>query len=608
MSNKYSKMIIFYVFCLCFIGLIGISAAFFTSLTPSESGSTIVAKGGSMNIRYDNKSANISVSNIYPREEAWVTKKFQVIGNNTTDLLMFYKVKMVIDNNEFGVDLSYKLTGTNTANSGALIPNVSSNAYIGERDVTFGTGYHVKGKNNVHEYTLQIFFKPRNTGYDIDDNQNYGQEANFAAHLVIEIDGTSTEKAPKNWDKAGSNTLLAGIKKNYASPTATLTNPITDASASNEAVMSLAPDDYGISYYFRGNVQNNFVSFAGMCWRIVRITGDGSIKLALYDYSSANCTNTGDTLAFARYNGDTYRTEFNKSVPEKVNRYYDSQNTLEGNDKYNDLILNPRNNSYQLLPLATINNSNYNAYIGFMYGTPNSNTYAATHANINKSGILQNLETWYKAKLTSYTEKLADTIWCNDKSTVKDVTINQFGSVNGELHKYSETYNGLGYQKELTFYGSTIRNYAFESNVNSSTYGTGPSLICPKDNDGGKLSKFTVDDTVNGNGNLDYKIGLLTVDEMVLAGMTTDSTYFNNNYDENSVTSYLRSNANNNYWTLSPLAFDDDGAYVWYFDANGVLFRNGASSSYALRPVVSLKSATTISGGNGTSSSPFIVN
>ncbi|MCI6764030.1 hypothetical protein MSH26_04170, partial [bacterium] len=67
---------------------------------------------------------------------------------------MFYKVKMVVDNNEFGLDLSYKLTGTNTSNSGALIPNVSSNAYIGERDVSLGTGYHVKGKNNVHEYTL----------------------------------------------------------------------------------------------------------------------------------------------------------------------------------------------------------------------------------------------------------------------------------------------------------------------------------------------------------------------------------------------------------------------------------------------------------------------
>ena len=551
-KNKIIIVAISFALVLLFSGL---TYAYFTSATSSESGSSIVAKGGQMNVVYDNKSANISVSNIYPREEAWVTKKFQVIGNNTTDLLMFYKVKMVIDNNEFGLDLSYKLTGTNTSNSGALIPNITSNAYIGEHDVTFGTGYHVKGKNNVHEYTLQLFLKPSNT------DQNYGQEANFAAHLVIEIDGTSTTSSPSNWDDAGSNTLLAGIKKNYASPTATLTNPITDASASNEAVMSLTPDDYGISYYFRGNVQNNFVSFANMCWRIVRITGDGSIKLALYDYSSASCTNTGADLAFARYNGNTYNTLFNK--------------------KYND-----------------------NAYIGFMYGTPNSNTYAATHANINKSTILQNLETWYKAKLTSYTDKLADTIWCNDRSTVKDVTFKYVSSENGVLNKDSMPFPGLGYKLDMTFYGSGIRNFGAESSFNSVTYGTGPSLICPKDNDRGKLSKFTVTDTVNGNGNLDYKIGLLTADEMALAGMTTSSVYFNNNYDETSVTSYLRSNANGDYWTLSPVTFNFDGARVWCSYSGDY----GVGEYNALRPAVSLKSATTISGGNGTSSSPFIVN
>ncbi len=553
--EKKNKIIIIAIVLALAVLFSGLTYAYFTSATSSESGSTIVAKGGQMNVVYDNKSANISVSNIYPREEAWVTKKFQVIGNNTTDLLMFYKVKMVIDNNEFGLDLSYKLTGTNTSNSGALIPNVSSNAYIGEHDVSLGTGYHVKGTNKIHEYTLQIFLKPSNT------DQNYGQEANFVAHLVIEIDGTSTEKAPKNWDDAGSNTLLAGIKKNYASPTATLTNPITDASALNEAVMSLAPDDYGISYYFRGNVQNNFVSFANMCWRIVRITGDGSIKLALYDYSSASCTNTGDDLAFARYNGNTYNTLFNK--------------------KYND-----------------------NAYIGFMYGTPNSTTYAATHANINKSTILQNLETWYKAKLTSYTDKLADTIWCNDRSTVKDVTFKYVSSENGVLNKDSMPFPGLGYKLDMTFYGSGIRNFGAESSFNSVTYGTGPSLICPKDNDRGKLSKFTVTDTVNGNGNLDYKIGLLTADEMALAGMTTSSVYFNNNYDETSVTSYLRSNANGDYWTLSPVTFNFDGARVWCSYSGDY----GVGEYNALRPAVSLKSATTISGGNGTSSSPFIVN
>ena len=564
--EKKNKIIIIAIVLALAVLFSGLTYAYFTSATSSESGSTIVAKGGQMNVVYDNKSANISVSNIYPREEAWVTKKFQVIGNNTTDLLMFYKVKMVIDNNEFGLDLSYKLTGTNTANSGALIPNVLSNAYIGKQDVSLGTGYHVKGTGNVHEYTLQIFLKPRNTGNDRRDNQNYGQEANFAAHLVIEIDGTSTTSSPSNWDDAGSNTLLAGIKKNYASPTATLTNPITDASASNEAVMSLAPDDYGISYYFRGNVQNNFVSFAGMCWRIVRITGDGSIKLALYDYSSASCTNTGDTLAFARYNGDTYKTKFNE-------------------------------------------NRDDNAYIGFMYGTPNSNTYAATHANINKSTILQNLETWYKSKLTAYTEKLADTIWCNDKSTVKDVTVNFFESANGVLNKESMPSSGLGYQKEMTMYGSTIRNYAFEQSDNSYTYGTGPSLMCSKDNDGGKLSKFTVDDTVNGNGNLDYKIGLLTADEMILAGMATYPVYINNNYDENLVTSYLRSNATIDwYWTLSPDAFDGGDAFVWHSVYGGLLGDDFVDRSRAVRPVVSLKSATTISGGNGTASSPFVIN
>ena len=524
--EKRNKIIIIAIVLALAVLFSGLTYAYFTSATSSESGSTIVAKGGQMNVVYDNKSANISVSNIYPREEAWVTKKFQVIGNNTTDLLMFYKVKMVIDNNEFGLDLSYKLTGTNTANSGALIPSISSNAYIGSTDVTFGTGYHVKGKNNVHEYTLQIFFKPSNT------DQNYGQEANFAAHLVIEIDGTSTEKVPKNWDSAGSNTLLAGIKKNYASPTATLTNPVTDISASNEAVMSLAPDDYGISYYFRGNVQNNYVSFAGMCWRIVRITGDGSIKLALYDYSSANCTNTGNDLAFARYSGTTYTTKFNE-------------------------------------------NTNDNAYIGFMYGTSNSNTYAATHANINKSTILQNLETWYKAKLTAYKDKLADTIWCNDKST-----------------------DNLGYQKNKSYYGA----------YNLLNSNKTPSLVCPNDNDGGKLSKFTVDDVKNGNGKLDYKIGLLTAAEMILAGMATYSVYNNNNYNSTSVTSYLRSNANIYYWTLSPVDFIVGGARVWGAGDAGFLGDGYVGSSHALRPVVSLKSATTISGGNGTASSPFIVN
>ncbi len=61
-----------------------------------------------------------------------------------------------------------------------------------------------------------------------------------------------------------------------------------------EKNMSVATDDYGTSYYYRGNVIDNYVNFAGMCWRIVRIVGDGSIKLILEDQDSTCATSDGN--------------------------------------------------------------------------------------------------------------------------------------------------------------------------------------------------------------------------------------------------------------------------------------------------------------------------
>ena len=54
-------------------------------------------------------------------------------------------------------------------------------------------------------------------------------------------------------------------------------------------------DDFGTSYYFRGAVTNNYVSFAGFYWRIIRINGDSSIRI-IYDGTSvhANGDSTND--------------------------------------------------------------------------------------------------------------------------------------------------------------------------------------------------------------------------------------------------------------------------------------------------------------------------
>ena len=123
-----------------------------------------------------------------------------------------------------------------------------------------------------------------------------------------------------------------------------------------EALLASAEDDYGTAYYFRGAVKNNYVQFANKCWRIVRIVGDGSVKLVLHNDNTTkvanpcSSANNSNNAAFARYSGTTYNSAFNSS--------------------YND-----------------------NAYVGFKYGTVGASTYEATHANTNNSTILNNLET-----------------------------------------------------------------------------------------------------------------------------------------------------------------------------------------------------------------------
>ena len=72
---------------------------------------------------------------------------------------------------------------------------------------------------------------------------------------------------------------------------------------STEKVLSITEDDYGTSYYYRGGVEDNFVNYAGMCWRIVRIEGDGSIKLILASELSCSDTNVTTSSGYATDGG-----------------------------------------------------------------------------------------------------------------------------------------------------------------------------------------------------------------------------------------------------------------------------------------------------------------
>ena len=227
-----------------------------------------------------------------------------------------------------------------------------------------------------------------------------------------------------------AETILANNKVK-----APITTPGATISTASEALLASTEDDYGTSYYFRGAVTNNYVEFANKCWRIVRVGGDGSVKLILHNDNPTGAANPCDaannsaSAAFAHYNGSTYTSRFNEN--------------------YDD-----------------------NAYIGFKYGTPGSSKYETTHANTNKSTILTNLETWYTNNLKTYESVIDDTVWCNDKTNVTDTSYNPWD--------YSNV-TGLGYGTNVTYYGATQRLVG----TSGSAGGTGPSLKC------NELSKIT---------------------------------------------------------------------------------------------------------------------
>ncbi len=150
-----------------------------------------------------------------------------------------------------------------------------------------------------------------------------------------------------------------------------------------------AKDAYGDSYYYRGNVTNNYVLFAGKYWRIIRYNGDGTVRV-IYD----------GTVAHA--NGDA-------SVDRRI-----------GDDGFN---------------------SSYgdNAYVGYMYGKPGVSIYSETHTNTDDSRIKTNLDTWFENNIKSTIDEqyIADNIFCNDRSFAR----NNSGTGAGKSKTYYRWYN-----------------------------------------------------------------------------------------------------------------------------------------------------------------------
>ena len=161
--------------------------------------------------------------------------------------------------------------------------------------------------------------------------------------------------------------ILANSKINEGEP------DFSQVATTDEGIYK-AEDDWGESYYFRGDVTNNWIKFAGYYWRIIRINGDGSIRL-IYNGTGTATTGTSTQISTSAYNSS----------------YYD------------------------------------NAYVGYMYGSTGASSYAATYANTNNSTIKGVLDNWYQTNITNkgYGDKVSkEAGFCNDR---KISTVNRSG-------------------------------------------------------------------------------------------------------------------------------------------------------------------------------------
>ncbi len=627
MYNKKIKNILTIVISVfILIVAIGISYAAFSYSGLGKKVNTITT--GAISMSYTESSNTISMNNALPttdntgktRKSAGeyfdFTVKSSITGN--TDINYEIAAKADSSNTFSGDNIKYYLTTVDSAGkeTEAMAPRTyyeepSGNVYTGRPAdmMSLYTGNLKKQGDTIINYRLRLW---------VDENYNPQNDNGGLTYKVkVNVYGQTSDtvaKAEDTYCKDNGFTTLSDcmlVMNNHEATVETAKTAIKAKGtpdftkiAPNDSEtdgLYMAEDDEGESYYYRGAVKNNYVSFAGFTWRIIRRNGDGSVRMI---YSGKSTSDTGDNVTIGNsqfnskyrdptYVGYKYNEDFSLHENNGTTGYTWFTNTkkynfgtgytfdeatkkftltgdikqLTWNDNHDEIV---NNGLYSCLNTAC--NVVYKV-TGYSNATTmivqpisySSNSLLTAQTNKTDSPIKTKLDNWYKTNMTSYTSKLADETFCSDRSIS----------------------SGTGYKTDsYTFYGAYNRLQDSKK----------PSLKCSQNNDKFKMS--------NESAKLDYSVGLILADEVALAG---GRSYYNGEYSPNS--NYYLYNGKY-YWTLSPSYFDSYGslATVWLVLPSGDLNPwYNVTNSFGVRPVISLRADTMITKGDGSSLNPFVI-
>ena len=240
-----------------------------------------------------------------------------------------------------------------------------------------------------------------------------------------------------------------------------------------------------------------------------------------------------------------------------------------------------------------VNNSSNAYYIILTDGKSVEDALREMNTNTNNSAIKTVVDNWFKDTFKTYftnnskdyNDYLEDTVWCNDRSMNTTEVAVPSGWGNSSVN------NGWNPN------GGSTENHLWYSSYARLKAGA-PRLDCPNKND-----SFTVTETEQGNGALTYPVGLLTADEINLAGgqLSEDSQVTSSDINTDF---YLYTS--NTWWSMSPYYLYVTDATGFSVDFAGRTFRCTISYSRGVRPSISLKPGVKVAaGGDGTVENPY---
>ena len=145
-----------------------------------------------------------------------------------------------------------------------------------------------------------------------------------------------------------------------------------------------AQDDDGTTYYFAGAPTDNWVSFAGFYWRIIRINGDGSIRLIYSGDSESGPVTTGTDTQIGT-------SVFNDTSDDNMYVGYMYQSNQVHGLVEDSTIKGVLDNWYK----TNIQDAGYSSYIDTNAGFCGDRSPSTSNSESNGSGGTNNLTTFY---------------------------------------------------------------------------------------------------------------------------------------------------------------------------------------------------------------------